>query len=101
MEGIQPGISHLEWQLEPWVLPVISFAKSREDISVGGSMKTLGQSCRKDREFGELGRNAKRDGRDALLCESLWRDSSNSSGGTDQDGLEHLGVDRPEEDRIC
>ena len=100
LERIQQRVGHFRRQLEPGVLPVEPFAKSREDISVGGSRKTLGQSCRKDWEFGELGRNAKRDGRDALLCESLWRDSSNSSGGTDQDGLEHLGVDRPEEDRV-
>ena len=100
LERIQQRVGHFRRQLEPGVLPVEPFAKSREDISIGGSRKTLGQSCRKDWEFGELGRNAKRDGRDVLLCESLWRDSSNSSGSTDQDGLEHLGVDRPEEDRV-
>ena len=100
LERIQQRVGHFRRQLEPRVLSVEPFAKSREDISIGGSRKTLGKSCRKDWEFGELGRNAKRDRRDALLCESLWRDSSNSSGSTDQDGLEHLGVDRPEEDRV-
>ena len=71
LERIQQRISYFGRQLEPGVLPVEPFAKSREDISIGGSRKALGQSCRKDWEFGELGRNAKRDGRDALLCESL------------------------------
>ena len=100
LERIQQRISYFGRQLEPGVLPVEPFAKSREDISIGGSRKTLGQSCRNDWDIRELSGNAKRDGRDVLLCESLWRDGSNSGGGTDQDGLEHLGVDRPEEDRV-
>ena len=100
LEGIQSWICHLGWQLEPWILPVKSFSKRREDISIGGPREALGQACREDRELRELGWDAKRDWRNALLCKPRSRSSGNSSGRTDQDCLQHLGVDSPQKDRI-
>ena len=101
LEGVQPGIGHLWWELEPWVLPVESFPKCWEDISIGGPRKALGQPGRKDWELRELGRNSKGNWGDALLCQPLLsRNSGNSSGCTDQDCLEHLGVDSPQKDRV-
>ena len=100
MEGIQSGISHLGWKMEPWVLPVVSFAKRREDISVGGPREALGKPRREDWQLRELGRNTKRDWGDALLCQPRSRNSGNSSGGTDQHCLQYLGVDSPQKDRV-
>ena len=88
LEGVQPGIGHLWWELEPWVLPIESFPKCREDISIGGPREALGQPCREDWELRKLSRNSKGDWGDALLCQPLLsRNSGNSSGCTDQDCL--------------
>ena len=100
MEGIQPGVGHLRRQLEPWVLSVVTLAKGREDVSIGGTREALGQPGRKYWQFRELGRDAKRDWRDAKLCQSLLRNSGNCSGSADQDSLQHLGIDSTEKDRV-